>query len=63
MAEFKKRLLPAGRLVIDRGAHDEVESSRKIFRSAAELLAVVLVESRSESDLMSVVRETIRSWP
>lgn len=55
--------LPGGRVVVDRAAHDVVESSPLAFELAAELLAVVLAAEATGNDVLSAARDAVESWP
>lgn len=60
---LRRSSLPGGKLTVDRGGFDPVESSPLAFELAAELLAVVLVARVEGRDIEIVVRRTIDAWP
>jgi hypothetical protein len=53
--------LPAGELIVDRAAYDEVASSPFAFRHVAELVAVLLARWGSDQ-VGEEVRRQMRSW-
>ena len=54
--------LPPGRVSIDRAGHDEVNSSPQAFRTAARLLAEVLLAMIAGRDIDAVVRTSVGGW-
>lgn len=56
------RVLPGGRVVVDRAAFDPVESSPVAFELAAELLAIVLAAEALSNDVQAAAHRAVEAW-
>jgi hypothetical protein len=59
----RRQQLPGGLLVVDRGAHDRVESSPLAFELAGELFVSLVASELAGTNLEVEARRLIEAWP